>query len=132
LEGFVEITPQIKAYFEAKDGNVDAIDNYFADDILIEDTGENDIIKGFDNCRKWLKEKSRQYEMKTKIAGITADEKGTIKVSVSVSGNFAIGDYPFDYYFTVTDGKIKTVKIIYTGACSKTRLVSEQASEKAV
>jgi hypothetical protein len=111
----MEMTPQIKAYFEAKDGNVDAIDNYFSDDILIEDTGENDIIQGFDNCKEWLKGKSRQYEMQTKIVGMTADENGTIKVSVLVSGNFAIGDYPFDYYFTVINNKIKTVKIIYTG-----------------
>jgi hypothetical protein len=111
----MEIAPQIKAYFEAKDGNIDAIDRYFADDIQIEDTGENDIIQGFDNCRKWLKEKSRQYETKTKIAGITAGDKGTVKVSVLVSGNFAIGDYPFDYYFIVINKKIKMVKIIYTG-----------------
>jgi ketosteroid isomerase-like protein len=93
----MEMLPQIKAYFEAKDGNVNAIDNYFADDILIEDTGENDIIKGSDNCKKWLKEKSRQYEMQTKIVDITADKNETIKVSVLVSGNFAVGDYPFDY-----------------------------------
>jgi hypothetical protein len=111
----MEIAPQIKAYFEAKDGNIDAIDRYFADNIQIEDTGENDIIKGFDNCKKWLKEKSQQYEMKTKIVGITADEKGMIKVSVLVSGNFAVGDYPFDYYFMIIDEKIKTVKIMYTG-----------------
>jgi hypothetical protein len=110
----MEMPPQIKAYFEAKDGNFGAIDSYFADDILIEDTGENDIIKGFDNCKEWLKEKSRQYEMKTKIVDITADENGTIKVSVLVNGNFAAGDYPFDYYFTVINKKIKTVKIIRT------------------
>ncbi|MDR1094851.1 MAG: hypothetical protein LBL31_00500 [Spirochaetaceae bacterium] len=111
----MEIAPQIKAYFEAKDGNINAIDCYFADDIEIEDTGENDIIQGFDNCRKWHKEKSRQYEMKTKIAGITAGDKGTVKVSVLVSGNFAVGDYPFDYYFTIIGEKIKTLKIMYTG-----------------
>jgi hypothetical protein len=44
-----------------------------------------------------------------------ADENGTTKVSVLVSGNFAVGDYPFDYYFTIINKKIKTVKIIYTG-----------------
>jgi hypothetical protein len=111
----MEMLPQIKAYFEAKGGNLDAIDNYFSDDIQIEDTGENDIIKGFDNCKKWLKGKSQQYEMKTEIVDITANENGTIKVSVMVSGNFAVGEYPFDYYFTVINKKIKTVKIIYTG-----------------
>jgi hypothetical protein len=111
----MEIPPQIKAYFEAKDGNADAIDNYFTDDILIEDTGKNDIIQGFDNCKEWLKGKSRQYEMKTEIVDIVANENGTAKVSVLVSGNFAIGDYPFDYYFTLINKKIKTVKIIYTG-----------------
>jgi hypothetical protein len=111
----MEITPQIKAYFEAKDGNLSAIDNYFADDIQIEDTGENDIINGSDSCKKWIAKKSRQYEMKTKIADIKTDENGTIKVSVSVSGSFAPGDYPFDYYFIMLNEKIKNVKIIYTG-----------------
>jgi hypothetical protein len=59
----MEITPQIKAYFEAKKGNFDAIDNYFAEDVCVEDTGENDIIKGCSNCKKWLKEKSQQYKV---------------------------------------------------------------------
>jgi hypothetical protein len=111
----LEDFPQIMAYFEAKGGNFSAIDNYFANDIQIEDTGENDIVKGFDNCKKWLQEKSQQYKMETKIVDITADEKGTIKVSVLVSGDFAVGEYPFDYYFTIRDEKIKTVKIMYTG-----------------
>jgi hypothetical protein len=111
----MEMIPQIQAYFEAKDGNMNLIDDYFAEDICIEDTGENDIIKGFDNCKKWLKDKSQQYHMKTKIVDIKNEENGTIKVSVIVTGNFAPGDYPFDYYFLITDGKIKTVKITYMG-----------------
>jgi hypothetical protein len=53
--------------------------------------------------------------MKTEIVDITADKNGTAKVSVLVSGDFAIGDYPFDYYFTITNEKMKTVKTIYTG-----------------
>jgi hypothetical protein len=106
--------PQIQAYFDAKNGNANLIDDYFADDICIEDAGENDIIKGFDNCKKWLENKSRQYEMETKIVKMT-EENGIIKVSVSVTGNFAAGVYPFDYFFTIINGKIKFVKIIYTG-----------------
>jgi hypothetical protein len=39
----MEMMPQIQAYFDAKDGNVDAIDGYFAEDICIEDTGENNV-----------------------------------------------------------------------------------------
>jgi hypothetical protein len=111
----MEITPSIQAYFEAKAGNVDFIDNYFAEDICIEDTGENDVIKGLGNCKKWLTEKSRQYKMETKIADIKTEENGNIKVSVLVSGNFAPGTYPFDYYFTLIDEQIKNVKIIYMG-----------------
>jgi hypothetical protein len=97
----MEITPKIKAYFEVKDVNFNAIDNYFTDDIRIENTGENDTIQGFGNCKKWLKEKNQQYEMKTKVVDITADENGTIKVSVLVSENFVT-----DYYFTITNKKM--------------------------
>ncbi|GMO57552.1 MAG: hypothetical protein Ta2A_03060 [Treponemataceae bacterium] len=111
----MKMTPEIQAYFDAKHGSVDAIDNYFAKDIRIEDAGENTVIEGFANCKNWLKEKSQQYKMETKIVGMQAEDNGIIKVSVSVSGNFAQGDFPFDYYFTLTDGKIKNVKIIYTG-----------------
>jgi hypothetical protein len=110
----MEMIPQIQAYFEAKSGKVNLIDDYFADDICIEDTGENDIIKGFDNCKKWLENKSRQYKMETKIVKMSR-ENGIIKVSVSVTGNFASGVYPFDYFFTIINEKIKSVKIIYTG-----------------
>jgi hypothetical protein len=110
----MEMIPQLQAYFDAKSGRVNLIDDYFADDICIEDTGENDIIKGFDNCKKWLENKSRQYKMETKIVK-TAEENGIIKVSVSVTGNFAAGVYPFDYFFTIINGKIRSVKIIYTG-----------------
>jgi hypothetical protein len=111
----MEMMPQIQAYFDAKDGNVDAIDGYFAEDICIEDTGENNVIKGFDNCKKWLKDKSQQYEMKTKIDDIKNVKNGTIKISVFVSGNFAPGSFPFDYYFTIINGKINSVKINYMG-----------------
>jgi hypothetical protein len=111
----MEMIPQIQAYFAAKAGNINLIDNYFADDICIEDTGENDIIKGFDNCKKWLKDKSLQYKMETKIIAIKKEENGIIKVSVSVTGDFAPGVFPFDYFFTIISGKIKTVKIAYTG-----------------
>ena len=90
------------------------IDDYFADDICIEDTGENDIIKGFDNCKKWLENKSQRYKMETKIVKM-AEENGMIKASVSVTGDFAAGVYPFDYFFTITSGKIKSIKIIHTG-----------------
>ena len=108
------IIPQIQAYFEAKKGNVNLIDDFFADDIYIEDAGENGIIKGFDNCKKWLENKSRQYKMETKIVGII-EENGLMKVSVLVTGDFAAGVFPFVYFFTIINGKIKTVKIIYTG-----------------
>ncbi|MDR1460810.1 MAG: hypothetical protein LBI78_04125 [Campylobacteraceae bacterium] len=111
----MEMIPQIQAYFEAKKGNVDLIDNYFAEDIYIEDSGEDDVIRGFDNCKKWLKDKSQQYQMKTKIVALKNEKSGTIKVSVIVSGNFAPGEYPFDYYFLITDEKIKAVKIKYKG-----------------
>ncbi|MDR0409777.1 MAG: nuclear transport factor 2 family protein [Spirochaetaceae bacterium] len=111
----MEMIPQIKAYFEAKDGDVDIIDNYFAEDVCIEDTGENDIVRGFDNCKKWLKGKKQQYKMETKIVDSKNDENGTIKVSVLVSGNFAPGSYPFDYYFTIINDKINSVKINYMG-----------------
>jgi hypothetical protein len=111
----MEMIPQIQAYFEAKAGNVNLIDNYFAEDICINDTGENDIIKGFDNCKKWLKDKSQQYKMETKIIDLKNEENGTIKVSVSVSGNFAPGSFPFDYYFTIMSGKINSVQINYMG-----------------
>ena len=110
----MEMIPQIQAYFEAKKGAVNLIDDYFADDICIEDTGENDIIKGFDNCKKWLENKSRQYKMETTIVKM-AEENGMTKVSVSVTGDFAAGVYPFDYFFTISNGKIKSIKIIYTG-----------------
>ena len=111
----MEMIPHIQAYFEAKDGDVNLIDNYFADDICIEDTGENDVIKGFDNCKKWLKDKSQQYQMQTKIVAVNNEENGTIKVSVTVTGNFAPGSYPFDYYFTIINDKINSVKINYMG-----------------
>jgi hypothetical protein len=111
----MEIIPEIKAYFAAKKGDADAIDPYFSEDICIEDTGENDIIKGFAACKNWLSEKSRQYETETEIVNITRQENGIVKVSVSVTGNFAKGSFPFDYYFSLLSGKISNVKIIYTG-----------------
>jgi hypothetical protein len=112
---FMEIIPQIQAYFDAKTGDVNLIDNYFAEDICIEDTGENDVIKGFDNCKKWLKDKSQQYQMETKFVDVKNEENGIIKVSVIVTGNFAPENYPFDYYFSIINEKIKMVKIIYMG-----------------
>jgi hypothetical protein len=66
----MEMIPQIKAYFEATDGDIDIIDNYFAENVCIEDTGETDVIKGFDNCKKWLKDKKQQYQMETKIVDL--------------------------------------------------------------
>ena len=111
----MKLTPEIKAYFDAKSGSVDSIDNVFANDIRIEDTGENIIINGFDNCKKWLEEKNQQYKMETKIVDMQTEETGKIKVSVMVSGNFAPGKFPFDYYFVILDGKIKDVRIVYTG-----------------
>jgi hypothetical protein len=112
---YMEMIPQIQAYFDAKAGNVDVIDDYFSDDICIEDTGENNVIKGFDNCKKWLKDKNQQYKMETKVVDIEKVETGIIKISVLVSGNFAHGKFQFDYYFTITNGKIDLVKINYTG-----------------
>jgi hypothetical protein len=111
----MKISPEIQAYFDAKNGAVDSIDNYFTNDICIENTGKNNVINGFDNCKKWLKEKSQQYKMQTKIVDIKTKENENIKVSVLVSGNFAPGAFPFDYYFITMDRKIKAVKIIYTG-----------------
>ncbi|GHV03129.1 hypothetical protein AGMMS50229_01340 [Campylobacterota bacterium] len=111
----MEIIPEIKAYFEAKDGIIDSIDNYFTDDIRIEDTGENNIITGFGECKIWLQKKSQQYKMETRIVDIITDTDGIIKVSVLVSGNFSPNSFPFDYYFTIKNGKIKNVKIVYTG-----------------
>jgi hypothetical protein len=110
----MEMIPQIQAYFEAKSGKVNLIDGCFADDICIEDTGENEVIRGFGNCKKWLENKSWQYKMETKIEKM-AEENGMIKVSVSVTGDFAAGVFPFDYFFTITNEKIKSVKIMYTG-----------------
>jgi hypothetical protein len=111
----MEILPQIQAYFDAKAGNVHLIDTYFAEDIRIEDSGENEIINGFDNCKKWLTDKSQQYQMETRFVEVKNEENGIIKVSVIVTGNFAPGEYPFDYYFSIIDGKIQTVKIVYIG-----------------
>jgi hypothetical protein len=111
----MEMKPQIQAYFDAKTGNVDAIDDYFAEDICIEDTGENNVIKGLDNCKKWLKDKSQQHKMETKIVNITNGENGIMKISVLVTGNFAPGSFPFDYYFTILKEKINSVKINYMG-----------------
>jgi hypothetical protein len=109
-------TPSIQAYFEAKAGDVDKIDHYFAPDICIEDAGEGDIIKGFDNCKKWLKNTSQKYKMETKLVAVKNETNGITKVSVIVTGNFAPGNYPFDYDFRIIAGKIKSVKIIYMGA----------------
>jgi hypothetical protein len=111
----MENIPQIEAYFEAKKGNFDKIDNYFADDVYIEDTGKNDTINGCGNCKKWLKEKSQQYKMETKIVEIKAEKNGNIKVSTLVNVNSSPDSFPFDYFFTIKNEKIKTVRIIYTG-----------------
>jgi hypothetical protein len=73
------------------------------------------VINGFDNCKEWLKDKKQQYQMETKIVDSKNEKNGTIKVSVTVTGNFASVDYPFDYYFSIINGKIKAVKIIYMG-----------------
>ena len=110
----MEIGPEIEAYFVAKKGNVDSIDPYFSEDICIEDTGENTLIKGFADCKRWLREKSLQFEMNTEIVKI-ASSKGIVRVSAVVTGKFASGSFPFDYYFTLAAGKISYVKIIYTG-----------------
>ena len=111
----MEIPPEIKAYFEAKKGHFGAIDNYFADDVCIEDIGQNDTINGFDNCKKWLKEKSRQYKMETKIVEIKTEENGNIKVSTLANVNYSPNNFLFDYIFTIHNEKIKTIKIVYTG-----------------
>ncbi|MDR2034942.1 MAG: hypothetical protein LBP89_10040 [Helicobacteraceae bacterium] len=107
--------PSIKAYFDAKAGDADLIHNYFDENICIEDTGENNVVSGFNNCKNWLKEKSRQYKMETKIIDLTTDTNGITKVSVLVSGDFSQNAFAFDYYFTIINDKIKKVKIIYTG-----------------
>jgi hypothetical protein len=111
----MKISAEIEAYFTAKKGDVDAIDPYFSEDICIEDTGEDHLIEGFVNCKKWLEEKSQQYEMKTEIMGASRQGNGIVKVSTVVTGSFAPGAFPFDYYFTLAAGKISHVKIVYTG-----------------
>jgi hypothetical protein len=111
----MEITPQIKAYFEAKKGNFDTIDTHLADDVRIEDTGESDAINGRDNCKQWLKDKSLQYNMETKIVETKTEENGDIKVSTLVNVNASPDNFPFDYFFTMKNEKIKAVRIIYTG-----------------
>jgi hypothetical protein len=111
----MEIMPQIQAFFEAKAGNADMIADCCAENICIEDVGEDEVIVGLDNCKRWLEDKNRQYELKTRFIDVKNKEDETVKVSVTVSGNFAPGDYPFDYYFSMTEGKIKKVKIIYMG-----------------
>jgi hypothetical protein len=53
--------------------------------------------------------------METKIVEIKAEENGNIKVSTLVNVNSSPDNFPFDYFFTVENEKIKAVKIIYTG-----------------
>jgi hypothetical protein len=111
----MKISAEIKAYFAAKKGDVDAIDPFFSENICIEDTGENNLIEGVANCKKWLKEKSQQYEMETEIIETSMQGDGIVKVSAVVTGSFAPGSFPFDYYFSLIAGKISHVKIVYTG-----------------
>jgi hypothetical protein len=111
----MEKIPQVQAYFDAKSGDVRLAGNYFADDICIEDTGEDKTIRGADDCKKWLAENNRHYELETEIVEMTDQGNGNVKVSVLVSGNFAPGAYPFDYHFAISNEKIARVKIIYTG-----------------
>lgn len=103
----MEITPQIKAYFDAKKGNFDTIDNYFADDVCIEDTGENDTINGCDNCRKWLKEKNQQHKMETEIIEIKAEENGRIISTLFES--FLISSSRF--FLSIMNASLQPVKI---------------------
>jgi hypothetical protein len=107
--------PQIQAYFDVKSGDVRLVEKYFADNICIEDTGEDKTIRGVDDCKKWLVENNRKYELKTEIVETTEQGNGNVKASVLVTGNFAASAYPFDYYFTISDEKITKVKILYTG-----------------
>jgi hypothetical protein len=111
----METIPQIKAYFDAKGGDVHSIDDCFADDVCIEDTGEDKTINGADDCKKWIVETNERYRLATEIVEMTNQDNGDIKVSVLSRGNFAPSAFPFDYFFTIRDGKIKKVKIIYTG-----------------
>jgi hypothetical protein len=53
--------------------------------------------------------------METKIVNITSGENGIMKISVLVTGNFAPGSFPFDYYFTIIKEEINSVKINYMG-----------------
>jgi hypothetical protein len=111
----MEKIPQIQAYFDTESGDVRLVENYFADDICIEDTGEDKTIRGVNDCKKWLVENNRKYELATEIVEMTDRGNGNVKVSVLATGNFAPNAYPFDYYFTISDEKITKIKILYTG-----------------
>jgi hypothetical protein len=113
----MEPSQQIKAYFEAQKGNVEAVVPYLAEDVSIEDTGENNVVRGVGQCGEWLRAMSRKYRMETRLLETAEQEDGRIRVSaqVTVSGDAAPGTYKFDYFFELADGKIQNVKIVFIG-----------------
>jgi hypothetical protein len=63
----MEITPQIKAYFEAKKGNFDAIDNYFANEVALRTQVKMMLSKVLIIVKNGLKTKVNNIKWKQRL-----------------------------------------------------------------
>ncbi|MFV0480477.1 MAG: hypothetical protein ACK5LP_00675 [Campylobacteraceae bacterium] len=104
----------IDAYFYAEKGDINLIEKYFDADVVIDDTGEGEVIRGIEESKKWLKDKIKKYNLQREIIDIKEDKK-TVNVSTKVTGDFAKGVFLFEYIFIFSNDKIKKIKIVFVG-----------------
>ncbi|AGK95510.1 nuclear transport factor 2 family protein [Clostridium pasteurianum] len=103
--------PQPIAYFiKAKnEHNSNELISYFSDNAIVQDEGEN--ICGVKAIKEWIDETNKKYNDTLEALNLVEKNENIVLTAV-VSGNFEGSPTNLDFYFTLNNDKITTLKIL--------------------
>lgn len=104
--------PPVAAYVRALEtSDASLLDGCLAENLRVNDRGENDVITGRATVTAWFAETREKFRLSVEIKDVR-EEDGKTVVAMLTSGDFDGSPLLFTYYFTVEDGKIVDVDIL--------------------
>ena len=108
-----QLPEAIETYFQASNSyDSNLLAKCFAEDAILYDEGL--AYHGPTAIEKHIVEANNNLMVKTNVTNVVVKNEETV-VTATLSGNFDGSPVALDYYFTMKDHKIATLKIVFAG-----------------
>jgi hypothetical protein len=91
----------------------------FADDAVVVDAGEGKKMQGADEIKKWIQKAISGLNLQTDIEDCK-EQDGEWVIDTVMAGDFKASPARFEYFITLENGKISTLRTEFRGSMNNT------------